>query len=131
PGMNLMQDPRPGENFWSALIDTAPALKRDVSTVRSRVDYSISPDLSLAYVAGYSRFTGSGTFDQDGGATVPTSFTTGGSYQEDRTNWSKYVNYSHELTLQSAGKHQLDWILGLYYAAEDNGIRFDIPIMNG
>ena len=131
PGMNLMQDPRPGQEFWSALIDTAPALKRDVNTVRSRVDYSISPDLSLAYVAGYSRFTGSGTFDQDGGAAVPTSFTTGGSYQEDRTNWSKYTNYSHELTLQSAGKRNLDWILGLYYAAEDNGIRFDIPIMNG
>ena len=25
----------------------------------------------------------------------------------------------------------MDWILGAYYAAEDNGIRFDIPIMNG
>ena len=29
------------------------------------------------------------------------------------------------------GTHQVDWILGLYYAAEDNNIRFDIPIMNG
>ena len=131
PNMNLMQDPRPGQEFWSALIDTAPALKRDVHTVRSRIDYSLTPDLSLAYVAGYSRFTGSGTFDQDGGASVPTSFTTGATYQEDRTNWSKYTNHSHELTLQSAGKRSVDWILGLYYAAEDNGIRFDIPIMNG
>ncbi len=131
PGMNLMQDPRPGQNFWSALIDTAPSLKRDVHTLRSRLEYAINPDLSLAYVAGYSRFTGSGTFDQDGGATVPTSFTTGATYQEDRTNWSKYTNYSHELSLQSVGKKQIDWILGLYYAAEDNGIRFDIPIMNG
>ena len=131
PGMNLMQEPRAGQDFWSALIDTAPSLKRDVHTVRSRVDYALNPDMAMAYVAGYSRFTGSGTFDQDGGATVPTSFTTGATYQEDRTNWSKYVNYSHELTLQSTGKHQIDWILGLYYAAEDNGIRFDIPIFNG
>lgn len=131
PNMNLMQDPRPGQEFWSALIDTAPALKRDVHTVRSRIDYAISPDLALAYVAGWSRFTGSGTFDQDGGASVPTSFTSGATYQEDRTNWSKYTNYSHELTLQSTGKRDIDWILGLYYAAEDNGIRFDIPIMNG
>ena len=131
PNMNLMQDPRPGQEFWSALIDTAPALKRDVHTVRSRVDYAISPDLALAYVAGWSRFTGSGTFDQDGGASVPTSFTSGATYQEDRTNWSKYTNHSHELTLQSTGKRSIDWILGLYYAAEDNGIRFDIPIMNG
>ena len=131
PNMNLMQEPRAGQDFWSALIDTAPSLKRDVHTVRSRVDYALNPDMALAYVAGYSRFTGSGTFDQDGGATVPTSFTTGATYQEDRTNWSKYTNYSHELTLQSTGKKQIDWILGLYYAAEDNGIRFDIPIFNG
>ena len=51
--------------------------------------------------------------------------------QEDRTNWSHYKNYSHELEVQSTGKRELDWILGLYYAAEDNGIRFDIPISNG
>jgi iron complex outermembrane receptor protein len=61
----------------------------------------------------------------------PTSFTTGATFQEDRTNWSNYTNYSHELNLQSTGKRTVDWILGLYYAAEDNGIRFDIPIMNG
>jgi iron complex outermembrane receptor protein len=62
---------------------------------------------------------------------VPTSFTTGGVVQEDRTNWSHYKNWSHEVELQSVGKNQIDWILGAYYAAEDNGIRFDIPISNG
>jgi iron complex outermembrane receptor protein len=131
PSMNLMQDPRPGEKFWSALIDTAPYVKRDVNSVRSRIDYAINDDLSLSYIAGISRFNGTSDFDQDGGATVPTSFTTGATYQEDRTNWSKYRNQSHELQLQSTGTHAVDWILGLYYAAENNGIRFDIPIMNG
>jgi iron complex outermembrane receptor protein len=130
PDMNLMQDPRPGQSFWSALIDTAPYLKRDVDTFRSRLDFDMG-GMSLAYIAGYSRFKGSSDFDQDGGAHVPTSFTTGATFQEDRTNWSKYTNYSHELNLQSTGKRDVDWILGAYYAAEDNGIRFDIPIMNG
>ncbi|HEX4585091.1 MAG TPA: TonB-dependent receptor [Burkholderiaceae bacterium] len=129
--MNLLQDPRPGTGFWSALISVRPALDRTVHTVRSRVDYSINDDLNLAYIAGYSRFSGSSDFDQAGGATVPTSFTTGATYQEDRTNYSHYSNYSHELELQSAGKKTVDWILGVYYAAEDNGIRFDIPIFNG
>jgi iron complex outermembrane receptor protein len=41
------------------------------------------------------------------------------------------MNYSEELELQSAGKHEVDWILGLYYAGENNNIRFDIPIFNG
>ena len=128
--MNLMQDPRPGESLWSALIDTAPSLKRDVDTFRSRLDWDIH-GMRLAYIAGWSRFKGSSDFDQDGGAKVPTSFATGATYQQDRTNWSKYTNYSHELNLQSTGKRDVDWILGAYYAAEDNGIRFDIPIMNG
>ena len=130
PSMDLMQVPRAGESLWSALIDTAPYLKRDVDTVRSRLDYDMG-GMNLAYTAGYSRFTGSSTFDQDRGINVPTSFNTGGSYQEDRTNWSTYNNYSHELSLQSTGKRDVDWILGTYYAAEDNAIRFDIPIMNG
>jgi len=132
PNMNLLQNPRPGTDFWSALIDTAPSLHRDANSVRSRVDYAVSPYVSLAYIFGYSTFHGSSTFDQDGGASVPTSFTTGQtSYQADNTVWSHYKNYSHELEVQSTGKREVDWLLGLYYANEDNGIRFDIPIMNG
>ena len=131
PSMDLMQNPRPGQKLWSALIDTAPYLDRDANTVRSRVDYALNDSINLSYVAGYSRFTGSGTFDQDRGIQVPTSFNTGAGFQEDRTNWSKYINYSHEVAVQSTGKRDIDWILGAYYAAEDNGIRFDIPIFNG
>ncbi|MDQ0464331.1 iron complex outermembrane receptor protein [Caulobacter ginsengisoli] len=131
PSANLMQTPRPGEKFWSTLADTKPYLKRDVDTIRSRVVWDFSDDISLTYVAGYSRFTGSSDFDQDGGVTVPTSIATGATYQEDRTNNSKYTNYSHEVTLASRGDHRVDWILGAYYAAEDNSIRFDIPIFNG
>ncbi|MBY0558021.1 MAG: TonB-dependent receptor [Burkholderiaceae bacterium] len=131
PSMNLMQTPRAGQDFWSALIDTAPNVNRDSHSVRSRLDYAINKDISLAYIAGYARFNGSSTFDQDGGANLPTSFTTGGSFQANNTVWSKYKNYSHELEIQSTGKRDVDWLLGLYYANEDNGIRFDIPIMNG
>jgi iron complex outermembrane recepter protein len=130
-GMNLMQTPRAGQDFWSALVDTAPMVHRDANSVRSRIDYAINDGMSLAYIAGYSTFSGSSAYDQDGGASVPTSFTTGATYQADNVVWSHYKNYSHELELQSTGKREVDWLLGLYYANEDNGIRFDIPIMNG
>jgi len=130
PAMSLMQTPRSGEKFWSALIDTAPSLKRDSTAVRSRLEYDLG-GMSLAYVAGINRFKGSGSYDQDLGVQMPTSFSTGANHQEDNTVWSKYNSHSHELTLQSTGKRELDWILGAYYAAENNGIRFDIPIMNG
>ena len=131
PDANLMQVPRAGEPFWSTLADTAPYLHRDVYSIRSRVDLGLTDEIGLAYVAGYSHFTGSSDFDQDGGVHIPTSFATGASYQEDRTNSSTYSNWSHEIELKSLGKNRVDWILGLYYAAEDNSIRFDIPIFNG
>ncbi len=131
PGANLMQTPRAGQDFWSALIDTAPYLERDAYTLRSRVDYAVNDDLSFSYITGYSDFSGSGTYDQDGGVQVPTSFTTGATFQEDRTNYSNYLSQSHEFNLTSNGENTLDWILGLYYAAEENEIRFDIPIFNG
>lgn len=131
PSMNLMQKPRPGQDFWSALIDTAPYIDRDSFALRSRMDWDINDGLRLSYIAGYYKFDGSSTYDQDSGVQVPTSFTTGATFQEDRTNHSKYETTSHELNLASTGDNAIDWILGLYYAAEDNSIRFDIPLFNG
>ena len=131
PNMNLMQTPRAGQEFWSTFADTAPYLDREVHTLRSRMDWQLSDYLSLSYTAGFSRFEGSSDFDQDGGVQVPTSYTTGATFQEDRTNYSVYRNHSHELDLKSSGDNTVDWILGLYYAAEKNKIRFDIPIFNG
>ena len=131
PDMNLMQHPRAGQDFWSTLADVAPYLDRTSKSVRSRMDWNISEGIQLSYVAGYNRYSGKSDFDQDGGVNVPTSFTTNGVYQDDRTNYSNYESYSHELDLKSTGEQTVDWILGLYYAHENNNIRFDIPIMNG
>jgi iron complex outermembrane recepter protein len=131
PSANLMQHPRPGQDFWSILADTAPKLDRNSYALRSRVDWDINQAMTLSYIAGFSKFDGSSDFDQDGGVQVPTSFATGSTYQDDRTNYSHYKSNSHELDLKSAGDNTVDWILGLYYAAEDNEIRFDIPIFNG
>lgn len=131
PNLDLMQHPRAGQDFWSALINTAPYVDRDSKTVHSTMDFNLGNNVQLSYVFGYQDFSGKSDFDQDGGAVLPTSFTTGGVEQEDRTNDSNYRNYSHELDLKSNGNDNLDWILGLYYGAEDNNIRFDIPQLNG
>ncbi|MBT2117597.1 TonB-dependent receptor [Dyella sp. LX-66] len=129
--MSLMQQPRQGQEFWSALIDTAPYLHRNSGTVRSRMDWNIGSSMQLSYVAGYNHFSGKSQFDQDSGVQVPTSFATGASSQNDRTNSSNYKSYSHEFDLKSVGEQTVDWIVGAYYGYEDNNIRFDIPIMNG
>ncbi len=131
PSMNLMQTPRSGQDLWSALIDTAPFVKRDADVLRSRLEYRLNDALSLSYTAGVARFSGSSNFDQDGGVAIPTSFATGAGYQANNTVSSNYFNHSHEVALQSLGKREVDWQLGAYYAAEKNDIRFDIPIFNG
>ncbi|HJU38542.1 MAG TPA: TonB-dependent receptor, partial [Tahibacter sp.] len=128
---NLMQTPRAGQDFWSSLVDTAPYLHRNAYALRSRMDWTLNDGVMLSYIAGASRFDGRSDFDQDSGVLVPTSFATGATYQNDRTNWSRYESQSHELNLRSTGERAVDWIVGLYYANEDNGIRFDIPLFNG
>ncbi|WP_199098599.1 TonB-dependent receptor [Dyella sp. ASV21] len=131
PNLSLMQTPRAGQDFWSALIDVAPYLDRTSKTVRSRMDWNINDSMQLSYIAGYNRYSGKSDYDQDVGVSVPTSFTTGGVYQDDRTNYSNYESWSQEVDLKSTGQQTFDWIVGAYYAYEDNNIRFDIPIMNG
>lgn len=127
PNENLMQDPRPGQDLWSALIMQAPSLDRDSRNIRSRMDLAINDSMALNYTFGYGLYNGSSTFDQNAGANVPTSFATGGNTQFDNTDNSHYENYSHEVQLQSVGKHEIDWLLGAYYGHESNSIRFDIP----
>ena len=132
PSMNLMQRPRAGQDFWSALIDTAPYIERDSYALRSRMDWDIDDGLRLSYIAGFGKFEGRSTYDQDSGVLVPACFACGpAQYQEDRTNDSEYESTSHEFNLASTGERTVDWIVGLYYAAEKNSIRFDIPIFNG
>jgi iron complex outermembrane recepter protein len=132
PSMSLMEKPRAGQKFWSALIDTAPRMSRDVYTIRSQMDYDINDYMSLSYIAGASRFNGSSDYDQDNGIYVPAYFSDGNApAQNNRTTWSHYTNWSNEIQLKSSGNHVVDWIVGLYSGAELNGMQFDIPKMNG
>ncbi|KQQ97026.1 TonB-dependent receptor [Massilia sp. Leaf139] len=131
PNANLMQTPRPGQDHWSMLSDSAPWIERDSHNVRSRLSWDINADMALHYIAGFSKYKGTMRFDQDGGATVPTSIISGAKWQEHTTTDSNFRSQSHEIELQSTGTRTVDWQVGLYYGGEKNSIRFDIPIMNG
>ena len=131
PSANLMQQPRAGQDHWSILSDSKPWIKRDSHNVRSRMEYQVNDDMALHYIAGFSKYQGSMRFDQDGGANVPTSIRSGAVWQEHTTTDSNYRSHSQEVELQSLGTKTVDWQLGMYYAAEKNDIRFDIPIFSG
>jgi iron complex outermembrane receptor protein len=131
PSANLMQQPRAGQKHWSTLSDSKPWINRNSDTLRSRLEYQVNPDMALTYIAGFNKYDGTMRFDQDGGSRVPTSVRSGANWQEHTTTDSNYRSHSHELELQSVGSRKVDWQLGMYYAAEKNDIRFDIPSVAG
>jgi iron complex outermembrane recepter protein len=133
PIIGLAQTPRAGQKFWSALIDTAPQTNRYSWGVRSNMTYDLSDHIQAAYIAGFSRVGGTADSDADGGvqpAVVDGAFTNGG-FEENRTAYSRYDFWSHELQLKSIGHNTIDWILGGYYSHEVNKIRFDIDQRTG
>ncbi|UAK25804.1 TonB-dependent receptor [Sphingomonas nostoxanthinifaciens] len=137
PILALNQNPAPGQKFWSALVDTAPETDRYSWGVRSNMSYDFTDHIELAYVAGFSRVGGNAVSDADAGAHAPTQSATGtlvlpnGAFGENRTAYSRYDFWSHEVQLKSIGHNAIDWILGGYYSHEVNKIRFDIDQRNG
>ncbi len=137
PILSLMQTPRPGQKFWSALVDTAPETDRYSWGVRSNMTYDFTDHIEAAYIAGFSRVGGTADSDADAGAHVPSLNPDGtlnlpsGAFGENRTAFSRYDFWSHELQLKSTGKNTIDWIVGGYYSHEVNKIRFDIDQRNG
>src|SRR5476649_2531264 len=112
-------------------VDLAPELHRKVDTIRSRIDYTLTPDIDLSFVGGTQRTDGNEQFDARGGYTVPTSDTTGGILRNTRIDWEHYTNASGELNLKSSGKKTVDWLLGAYYFHERAAIRLDQPAYSG
>ena len=135
PILNLMQTPRPGQDFWSALIDTAPDQDRYSLAIHSTMSYDLTDSIQLAYVAGYQKVGGSTQDDADAGALPPSATDPqnlpNGAFEENRTVSSTYQFYSHEVQIKSTGTHPIDWIVGGYFSHEDNKIRFDVDIRNG
>jgi len=117
----LMQQPRPGQKWNSALIDTPGHLDQDVATGRLRVDWRPTPAIELSYIGSATRMERQNASDYDAG-TQP------GFKQEHRTEWSRFANHTHELNVKSTDDAPLQWIAGLFYIKEDNRIRFDIDI---
>ena len=132
PILSLLQTPRPGTQFWSALVDTAPQTNRYSATVRSNMGYDLTDHIAISMITGWSRVGGTADSDADAGAFPPTSATTPvDAFGENNTEFSRYDFWSDEVQLKSTGVNKIDWILGGYHSHETNKIRFDIDQRNG
>ncbi len=119
--ISLMQTPRAGQKWNSALVDTPGMLDQENTQLRTRVDWSISPAVELSYIGSVSSMARKNASDNDAG-TQP------GFKQEHRTEWSRFNSSTHELNLKSVEGGAFEWIAGLFSVREDNRIRFDIDI---
>jgi iron complex outermembrane receptor protein len=139
PVIALLQTPRAGTKRWSTLSDTAPDTDRYSVALRSTMDYNITDNAQVSYIAGFSRIGGSTQTDADAGALPPTGGfdpVSGlqlylGAFGENRTVNSRYDFQSHELQLKSTGDNKIDYIVGAYYSHEVNKIRFDVDQRDG
>ena len=137
--IGLLQTPRPGTKRWSTLSDTAPDTDRYSVGIRSNLDYNVTDNIQVTYIAGFSRIGGSTRTDADAGALPPTGgFDPGtgkllylGGFGENATINSRFDFMSHELQLKSTGDNVIDYIVGAYYSHEKNRIRFDVDQRDG
>lgn len=117
----LMQQPRAGQKWNSALIDTPGHLDQSNLQYRGRLDWRPTEALELSYIGSWSRLERENASDYDAGV-LP------GFKQEHRTEWSKFDNYTHEINVKSTDDSPFQWIAGAFLIHEDNSIRFDIDI---
>ena len=71
PILALMEQPRPGQSFWSTLSDTAPYQDRYSYSIRSNMSYDIADGIQIAYIGGWNRVGGPTREDADAGALPP------------------------------------------------------------
>ena len=132
PVLPLMQQPRPGEQLWSTLVEVAPEQDRTSQAIRSRMDYALSDYLDLSYIAGASFLSGTTDYQADAGSAPPTSASTPvGAFEDNRTPFSRFNSYSNVLQLKCHGTHNVDRIIGADQSIETNAIRFDVDLANG
>ncbi|WP_020208723.1 TonB-dependent receptor [Gilvimarinus chinensis] len=104
------------DNFDS-FIDSPVSLELQSDVWRSTVNFDISDNLNLQYIAGFSDLHREQVVDQDGGITS--------RFQEGRTEYQDSTAASHEIKLQNTAGEVLDWVVGAYYFEEETAIRFD------
>jgi iron complex outermembrane receptor protein len=108
-----------GTSRFHQNVDTPGYIDTQSYGVRSRMEYKFTPDLSLAYIAGYGKLKGRTQYDMDG----TTSQDHINRYIRNQDHWS------HELNLNYDTK-RLKVLLGAFYFQErprtvlnqDNGV---------
>jgi len=121
-GSGLLNVPNPlpaGEDVYDRAVSFAGEKDITFSSLRSRMDWDISDQLRVTYVAGIGSLDRFQMSDSDGGAAALENL------HSDFTNDFS----SHDLQLQSTGDGALEWTVGAFYFEEENDTVFNAQIV--
>jgi len=112
------------------LIDTLGATELQQGSVRSQLDWNVSPDLQISYIAAYSHMHRNQDWDGDRTGAVGSASNALEYHQSNKTVWSDHRSYQHELQFKNSEDHHIRWLLAYFDFSEKNGIRFDLEHQN-
>ncbi len=108
------------------LIDTVGETDLVMHSVRSRLQWQMTEDLDLTYIAGYSDMSRDQLWDGDGNSPMGSETNPASYHQSNHTVWSDYQSWQHELQLKNSDDSRLRWLLSYFYFEEESDIRFDL-----
>lgn len=108
------------------LIDTVGETDLVMHSVRSRLQWQITPDLDVTYIMGHSDMARNQLWDGDGNSPVGSETNPAIYHQSNHTVWSDYQSWQHELQLKNSDNNRLRWLLSYFYFEEESDIRFDL-----
>jgi len=118
-GAGTLSVPNPipaGEDVFDRAVSFAGEMDITFSTLRSRMDWDISDQLRVTYVAGFGGLDRLQLSDADGGT---------GPGNENLRAVSENEFFSHDVQLQTTGDGALQWTVGAFYFEEKNDVIFD------
>lgn len=108
------------------LIDTVGDTDLDMHSVRSRLQWQMTPDVEASYILGYTDMVRDQLWDGDGNSPVGSETDPAIYHQSNHTVWSDYQSWQHELQFKNADDQRLRWLLSYFYFEEESDIRFDL-----
>lgn len=110
------------QGIRGVVLDSPTSLDLVNDSLRSTLTFRLPGEHKLAYVFGWSDMSRRQIVDIDNGRD--------GSFEQQRTDSSRFRFASHELNLTNSDASRLSWVAGLFASREKNSIVFAVDQQN-
>ena len=121
-GIALLDPTLVDSGIRGVVLDSATSLDLVNETLRSNLSWHLPADYTLSYVFGWSDMSRHQVVDIDNGRD--------GSFEQQRTDSSRFRFLSHEINVTNSDSSRLRWVGGLFASREKNSIVFAVDQQN-